>query len=176
MPLATNWSNSDTIRAWVSSLPHMAQWMAPYSRGGVRKLPAASRTEGTVICCQGRCAPRTRGSRRGTRIRNVVFIRPLVVIRPTIRAERSGREAGRIIEVAAVGVIVPGIAHRNRRTDLRAADPDHIALDLRFSGHELPVCARNREPLQRSVLGHQAAAKVRELHTNRVARDLHRFV
>src|ERR1035437_1908042 len=84
MPLATNWSNSDTIRAWVSSLPHMAQWMAPYSRGGVRKLPAASRTEGTVICCHGRCAARARGSRTGTRMRN------LVVIRPSIRAERSG--------------------------------------------------------------------------------------
>src|ERR1035437_7700625 len=40
MPLATNWSNSDTMRAWVNSLPHISQWMAPYSRGGVRKLPS----------------------------------------------------------------------------------------------------------------------------------------
>jgi hypothetical protein len=30
--------------------------MAPYSRGGVLKLSAASRTVGTVICCQGRWA------------------------------------------------------------------------------------------------------------------------
>src|ERR1022692_1530634 len=116
------------MRAWVNSPPQMAQWMAPYSRGGVRKLPAASRTEGTAISCHGRCAPRTRGSRRGTRIRNFVFIVPLVVIRPAIRAERRGREADRIIEVAAFGVIVPGVAHRHRRADLRAADHHRIAL------------------------------------------------
>src|SRR5271157_1353502 len=30
--------------------------MAPYSRGGVLKFATASPTDGTVICCQGRCA------------------------------------------------------------------------------------------------------------------------
>jgi hypothetical protein len=34
----------------------MNGWMAPYSCGGVLKLAAASRTDGAVICCQGRCA------------------------------------------------------------------------------------------------------------------------
>jgi hypothetical protein len=33
--------------------------MAPYSCGGALKLAATSRTDGTVICCQGRCAGKT---------------------------------------------------------------------------------------------------------------------
>jgi hypothetical protein len=39
----------------------------------------------------------------------------LVFIRPPIRAEGSGGEARRVIEVAAFEVIVPGVAHRGQR-------------------------------------------------------------
>src|ERR1039458_2492361 len=100
----------------------------------------------------------------------------LVVIRPSIRAEGSGWEARCIVKVAALGVVVPGIADGGQRADLGAGDHHRIALDPGFGGHELPVGAGDNEPLQRPVLSHQAAADVRELQSNRIAADLHRFV
>src|ERR1035437_4681566 len=133
------------MRAWDNSSPQMAQWIAPYSRGGVRKFAATSRTTGTVICCHGRCAASTRGSRSGIRKRDLVFIRP------PIRAERSGGKARRIVKVAAFGVIVPGVTHRGRRDDSGAGNRHRIALDLGFGGHELSVGAGDGEPLQRPV-------------------------
>src|ERR1039458_4472502 len=55
-PSARAWSRSETILARVISPPLVNQRMAPYSRGGVLKFAAASRTGGTVICCHGLCA------------------------------------------------------------------------------------------------------------------------
>src|ERR1039457_1012875 len=100
----------------------------------------------------------------------------LVFIRPSIRAERRGGEARRIVEIAALGVVVPGVAHRGRRANLGARDHHRIALDPGFRGHELAVGAGDGEPLQRPVFGYEAAAEVRELQSNGIARDLHRFV
>src|ERR1035441_7860282 len=68
MPLAASRSRSWTILAILSlaSPPFQLRngWMAPYSRGGVLKLAAASRTDGTVSVCQGRWATAANESRR----------------------------------------------------------------------------------------------------------------
>jgi hypothetical protein len=48
--------------------------MAPYSRGGVLKFAAASRTGGTVICCHGLCAIKVRENSKGIANLGVTFI------------------------------------------------------------------------------------------------------
>jgi len=66
MPLAESRSRSRTILPILSLASGPFQlangWMAPYSCGGALKLAAASRSDGTVSCCQGRCAGRTGAS------------------------------------------------------------------------------------------------------------------
>ena len=64
------------MRAWVNSLPQMAQWIAPYSRGGVRKLAAA---DGQNLS----------GSGLGRRVRNGPGLRERE------RAESIGRDRKR---------------------------------------------------------------------------------
>src|ERR1035437_5588999 len=68
MPLAESRSRSWTILAFLSLASGPFQlvkgWMAPYSCGGALKLAAASRTDGTVICCQGRWAGKTAANNR----------------------------------------------------------------------------------------------------------------
>src|ERR1035437_10565782 len=60
IPLADNRSRSRKIfaRPTGGSAPFQLWngWIAPYSCGGALKFAATSATEGTVICCQGRCA------------------------------------------------------------------------------------------------------------------------
>src|SRR5450755_4625340 len=62
MPLAASRSKSRTILARTSlgSGPFQLAngWMAPYSCGGDLKFAATSPRDGTVSCCQGRCANR----------------------------------------------------------------------------------------------------------------------
>src|ERR1017187_9519452 len=62
MPLAASRSKSRTIlvRTSLGSGPFQLAngWMALYSCGGDLKFTATSRRDGTVSCCQGRCANR----------------------------------------------------------------------------------------------------------------------
>src|ERR1035437_4108943 len=73
-PSARAWSISETILARVISPPFVNQRMAPYSRGGVLKFAAASRTGGTVICCHGLCAIKVRENSKGIANLDVTFI------------------------------------------------------------------------------------------------------
>src|ERR1017187_2383042 len=79
-PLADSRSRSWTILPILSLASGPFQlvkgWMAAYSCGGALKLAATSRTDGTVICCQGCCAGKTAAS-NGTRasVLNTFFIR-----------------------------------------------------------------------------------------------------
>src|ERR1019366_3280371 len=73
-PSARAWSSSETILVRVISPPFVNQRMAPYSRGGVLKFAAASRTGGTVICCQGLCAGKVTENSKGIANLSATFI------------------------------------------------------------------------------------------------------
>src|SRR5271157_4985359 len=78
MPLAAIRSKSWTMLSLACApFQPIHGWMAPYSRGGVLKFAATSRTGGATIRCHGRCANNI-PAMSGTRISTLeIFIRAL---------------------------------------------------------------------------------------------------
>ena len=67
--------------------------------------------------------------------------------RPVVSAERRGRQACAVREIA-VRVIQPGIAHGDWREHIRAADDDCRAIHLGGGGLPLLICSGDLEALQ----------------------------
>src|SRR5271157_4113264 len=90
---------------------------------------------------------------------------------PLIRAEWRRGQPGRVVQVAALGVVDPGVTYVLRHGDVPSADYHGVAVDLGLGVLKLPVGAGHLEPLERPVLRYQTAAEVRELDANRRALD-----
>ena len=81
----------------------------------------------------------------------------MIVLFPIVRPERGGREVGGVVKIA-VRVIQPRIANGDWRGEVRAADDNLIAINLRFSGFPLLVGTGDLEALHcAAVLGPQSA-------------------
>src|SRR5262245_16540949 len=87
---------------------------------------------------------------------NSMFYQSRYDVIPTISAERGGREAGGILQIAAhaLRIIVPRVTDGDGHGHFRSSDEDAVAVNFGFGIDELVIIRGDLKPLQSaSVLG-----------------------